>query len=98
MFMSKEFSWWLSGTTIVAFATHFSGEDVLTCIMALTGVWYVIFAGQGRRIAFLPGAVNILFSTVPKKALQKGFSAGCKLKRVIPRSSECTLSAERIYY
>jgi nicotinamide mononucleotide transporter len=60
MFMSKEFSWWLSGTTIVAFATHFSGEDVLTCIMALTGVWYVIFAGQGRRIAFLPGAVNIL--------------------------------------
>jgi nicotinamide mononucleotide transporter len=58
--MSKEFVWWLCGRAVVAFATCFSGEDALTCLMALTGVWYAIFAGQGRRIAFLPGAVNIV--------------------------------------
>ena len=64
LFMSKEFSWWLCGTTVVAYASHFSGEDAPTCLMALTGVWYVILAGQGRRIAFLPGAVNILLYAI----------------------------------
>ncbi len=58
--MSKEFAWWLCGTTVVTSATLFSGEGAIPLIAALTGVWYVVFAGQGRRIAFLPGAVNIL--------------------------------------
>ncbi|MBQ9693427.1 MAG: nicotinamide mononucleotide transporter [Kiritimatiellae bacterium] len=53
-------AWCVGGTLSVVLTTLFSHEGAVPFLSALTGVWYVLLAGQGRRIAFLPGAINIV--------------------------------------
>ncbi len=60
---------WLLFSTLVILAVSIYCKDSLISIFgALTGIWYTIFAGKGKRSAFLFGIINVfLYSYISFK-------------------------------
>lgn len=59
-----EIVWLAIATAVILFLSIYWGDNIISIIAALTGVWCVILTGKGKRSSFIFGVVNVVFYAI----------------------------------
>ena len=59
-----EVIWLLSATAVILGLSIYWGDNIISILAAVTGVWCVILTGKGKRSSFIFGSVNVVFYVI----------------------------------
>ena len=59
-----EILWLVLATAVILGLSIYWGDNIISILAAVTGVWCVILTGKGKRSSFIFGSVNVVFYVI----------------------------------